>query len=167
MRRSPDERGAGYDRIARRLVEESHAGRVAGYLTEGDPMLFGSGSYVAETIQALDPAVPVEIIPGVSAISAAAARLGWPLARKGDVLTLCPAMYHADEIGEILDRGGPVCWLKAADVLPKLVDELRARDRLKSAALVERVGCPDERVFRDLAAAVEEHLSYFSIVLVR
>ena len=37
-------------------------------------MLFGSGSYVVEEIRRLAPEVAVEIVPGVSAIAAAAAR---------------------------------------------------------------------------------------------
>jgi precorrin-2/cobalt-factor-2 C20-methyltransferase len=130
-------------------------------------MLFGSGSSVAERLRVQAPDVPVEIVPGISSISAAAAKLGWPLARKDEVLTICPATYHPDQIGAILDRGGPVCWLKAADVLPRLVEELRLRGRLDRAALVERLGRPDERIFRDLTAALGENLSYFALVLVR
>lgn len=167
MRRGPDDGSVGYDRVAEALVDASRAGIAAGYLTEGDPMLYGSGSYVAERIRSTAPEVPLEIIPGVNALSAAAARLGWPLAQKHELVTICPATYHADEVGEILDRGGTVCWLKAADVLPRLVEELRQRGRLDRAAVVERVGRPDERIFRDITEALAEDLSYFSLVLVR
>lgn len=167
MRRGPDDGTVGYDRVARLLAEESRQGRTAAFLTEGDPMLFGSGSYVAERLKRLAPDVPVEIIPGVSASSTIAARLGWPLAQKDEILTICPGTYHADEIGAILDRGGPVCWFKAAAVLPRLVEELRRRGRLEHAALVERVGHPDERIFVDLNEALDQDLSYFSLVLVR
>ncbi len=167
MRRGPDDGTVGYDRVARLLAEESRQGRTAAFLTEGDPMLFGSGSYVAERLKRLAPDVPVEIIPGVSASSTVAARLGWPLAQKDEILTICPGTYHVDEIGAILDRGGPVCWFKAAAVLPRLVEELRRRGRLAHAALVERVGHPDERIFVDLNEPLDQDLSYFSLVLVR
>ena len=167
MKRGPDDGSVGYDRVASALVEAARNGQAAAFLTEGDPMLFGSGSYVAERLRAVAPDVPVEIIPGVSAISAAAARLGWPLVQKSEILTICPATYHPDDIGAILDRGGSSCWLKAADVLPRLVEELRRRDRLGGSALVERVGRPDERIFLDLTRALRETLSYFSLVLVR
>lgn len=167
MRRGPDDGSVGYDRVALRLADAARAGQRAGFLTEGDPMLFGSGSYVAERLRAIAADVAVDIIPGVSAVGAVAARLGWPLARKEEIVTICPATYHVSEIGAILDRPGTTCWLKAADVLPALVGELRARSRLDRAALVEKVGRPEERVFLDLAAALEEDLSYFSLVLVR
>jgi precorrin-2/cobalt-factor-2 C20-methyltransferase len=167
MKRGPDDGSVGYDRVAASLVEEARSGGTAAFLTEGDPMLYGSGSYVVEHVRELSPEIPIEIVPGVSAISAVAARLGWPLAQKSEILTVCPATYHPDEIGPILDRGGATCWLKAASVLPRLVEELRRRGRLSSAALVERVGRPDERVFLDLEAAIGLELSYFSLVMVR
>ena len=167
MRRGPDDGSVGYERVAEALAVEARAGREVVFLTEGDPMLFGTGSYVVEQLRARHPDVPVEVVPGVSALGAAAAQLGWPLARKDEVLTICPGTYHEAEIGAILDRGGPVCWLKVASVLPRLVAELRHRGRLDRAALVERVGLPDERIFLDLTAALGEDLSYFSLVLVR
>jgi precorrin-2/cobalt-factor-2 C20-methyltransferase len=167
MKRGADDGSVGYDRVARKLADAAREGRKAGFLTEGDPMLYGSGSYVAQRLRAIAPDVPVTIIPGVSALSAVAARLGWPLAQKEEMVTICPATYHVEEIGAILDRHGTTCWLKAADILPALVEALRARSRLDRAVLVEKVGRPDERVFHDLTEALREDLSYFSLVLVR
>src|SRR3954447_12550567 len=135
MRRGADDGSVGYDRVVTALVEEARSGRPAAFLTEGDPMLFGTGSYVSERLRAVAPDVPVEVVPGVSAIGAAAARVGWPLAQKEEILTVCPATYHAEEINAILDRGGPVCWLKAADVLPRLVEALGQRSQLDRAIL--------------------------------
>jgi precorrin-2/cobalt-factor-2 C20-methyltransferase len=167
MRRGRDDGSVGYERVAQRLAEAARGGLRAGFLTEGDPMLFGSGSYVAERLAVLAPDVPVSVVPGVSAVSAVAARLGWPLAQKQEMVTICPATYHVSEIGAILDRRGTTCWLKAAGVLTALVEELRARSMLGRAALVEKVGRPDERVFLDLTEALEVDLSYFSLILVR
>jgi precorrin-2/cobalt-factor-2 C20-methyltransferase len=167
MKRGPDDGSIGYGRVAEALAFEARGGQRAVFLTEGDPMLFGTGAAVAEQLRVVAPEVAVEIVPGVSSLNAAAARLGWSLARKEEILTVCPATYHAEEIGAILDRGGPVCWLKAVDVLPRLVEELRRRGRLERAALIERVGRSDERVFLDLTDALGEDLSYFSLVLVR
>ncbi len=143
------------------------AGTPSVFLTEGDPMLFGTGSYLIDRIMSIRSDLAVEVVPGVSSLSAAAARLGWPLAQKDEVLTVCPATYHADEIGPILDRGGPVCWLKAASVLPRLVEELESAAGSIARPWSSALGRPDERVFRDLEAALAEDLSYFSLVLVR
>src|SRR4051794_8389552 len=55
MRRGPDDGTVGYERVALLLAEEARLGRTAAFLTEGDPMLFGSGSYVAERLRAVAP----------------------------------------------------------------------------------------------------------------
>jgi precorrin-2/cobalt-factor-2 C20-methyltransferase len=167
MKRGVDDGSVGYAEVAKRLTDAARSGARAGYLTEGDPMLFGSGAHVAEAVRAAASDVALEVIPGVSAVCAAASRLGWPLALKDEILTVCPATYHAQDLGSILDRPGTSCWLKPSGVLPLLVSELRSRGRLHSAALVERVGTPDERVFTDLEKALDEDISYFSLVLVR
>jgi precorrin-2/cobalt-factor-2 C20-methyltransferase len=167
MRRGPDDGTVGYEKVASALIEEARAGRTAAFLTEGDPMLFGTGSYVVEMLKSMAPELPLEVVPGVSALGAAAARLGWPLAQKGEILTVCPATYHESSIGEILGRGGASCWLKARGVLPRLVEELTARGMIEKAALIERVGWPDERIVRDLREALGREVSYFAIVLVR
>jgi precorrin-2 C(20)-methyltransferase len=167
MKRGTDDGAAGYERIAQRLLAEACTGRRAAFLAEGDPMLFSTAARVLERLRQIAPEVEIEVVPGVSAMSAAAARLGWPLAQKAEILTVCPATYLEDEIGALLDHGGPTCWLKAASVLPRLVEELERRGRIAQAALVEKVGRPDERIFTDLNAALGQDLSYFSLVLVR
>jgi precorrin-2/cobalt-factor-2 C20-methyltransferase len=166
MRRGPDDGSVGYERVALALADQAKAGRRAAFLTEGDPMLFGTGSYVVEHLARLAPELSVEVVPGISALGAAAAKLCWPIAQKEEILTVCPATYHGAELGTILARG-PVCFLKAADMLPALVQELERLGRLDRAALVERVGRADERIVRDLRAAIGTDLSYFSLVLVR
>lgn len=167
MRRGPDDGTVGYGRAADALIEAAEAGRTACYLTEGDAMLFGTASSVLEALRGRAPDLAVEVVPAVSALSAAAARLGWPLGRKDEILTICPATYHAEEVRAILDRPGPVCFLKVNDVLPRLVKELQRTGRLGQAALVERSGWPDERIVHDLTTILGEKLSYFSLVLVR
>src|SRR3954454_22792668 len=62
MRRGPDDGSVGYDRVASALIEEVQAGRKAVFLTEGDPMFYGTGSYVAERLRALAPGLPFEVI---------------------------------------------------------------------------------------------------------
>lgn len=63
------------------LVERAQAGEHVVRLKSGDPFIFGRGG---EELAALrDAALDVEIIPGVTAACAAAARLGVPLTESG------------------------------------------------------------------------------------
>jgi len=63
--------------IDRILVREATAGKVVARLKGGDPMIFGRA---AEEMAALQQAgIPVEVVPGVTAAHACAARIGLPV----------------------------------------------------------------------------------------
>ncbi|MBX9588273.1 MAG: siroheme synthase CysG [Hyphomonadaceae bacterium] len=63
--------------ISRILVREASAGKVVARLKGGDPLIFGRA---AEEMAALQAArIPVEVIPGVTAALACAARVGLPV----------------------------------------------------------------------------------------
>jgi len=74
-----DPRGASTPQaeIDRILVREAKAGKVVARLKGGDPFIFGRA---AEEMAALQQAgIPVEVVPGVTAAHACAARIGLPL----------------------------------------------------------------------------------------
>jgi len=63
--------------INRILVREASAGKVVARLKGGDPLVFGRA---AEEMAALQQAgIPVEVVPGVTAAHACAARVGLPM----------------------------------------------------------------------------------------
>jgi uroporphyrin-III C-methyltransferase/precorrin-2 dehydrogenase/sirohydrochlorin ferrochelatase len=63
--------------INRILVREASAGKVVARLKGGDPLIFGRA---AEEMAALQAAgIPVEVVPGVTAAHACAARVGLPM----------------------------------------------------------------------------------------
>jgi uroporphyrin-III C-methyltransferase / precorrin-2 dehydrogenase / sirohydrochlorin ferrochelatase len=65
------------DKINRLLVAEAAAGHVVARLKGGDPLIFGRA---AEELAALEGAhIAVEIVPGITAAHACAARIGLPL----------------------------------------------------------------------------------------
>jgi precorrin-2/cobalt-factor-2 C20-methyltransferase len=57
-------------------------------LCEGDPFLYGSFMYLHER---LHERYSIEVVPGVSSLTAAAAALGRPLAARNDILAVIPA----------------------------------------------------------------------------
>jgi len=135
------------------LVDRARArGRVV-RLKGGDPGVFAR---LAEEIDAVRAAgVRFEIVPGVSAALAAAARLGIALTERGRAATLTLAT-GADRHGtlpaldwEMLARSeGTLAFYMAVATLPAITASLTAlgRDAREPAVVVERVGCPGERV---------------------
>jgi precorrin-2/cobalt-factor-2 C20-methyltransferase len=60
-------------------------GKDVAFITEGDPMLYSTFSYVLDSIKSGYPEVTVEIIPGVSSVMAAAASAGVPLVPRPEI----------------------------------------------------------------------------------
>ena len=69
------------DRIDAAIVAEARKGRRVVRLKSGDPSIFGRAA--EELAAARAAGIPVEIVPGVTAASAAAASLGRPLTERG------------------------------------------------------------------------------------
>jgi uroporphyrin-III C-methyltransferase/precorrin-2 dehydrogenase/sirohydrochlorin ferrochelatase len=63
--------------INRLIVREAQAGKAVARLKGGDPFIFGRAAEEMTACQAAD--IPVEIVPGVTAAHACAARVGLPL----------------------------------------------------------------------------------------
>ena len=82
------------------VVDRLKQGQDVAFLTEGDPMLFSTFSYVLAGVRELCPEAPVEIIPGVSSVMAAAASSEVPLASHGQRLAILPAAYGLDALPE-------------------------------------------------------------------
>ncbi|MBY6006693.1 siroheme synthase CysG [Salipiger bermudensis] len=73
------------DKIDRMIVAEASQGKRVVRLKSGDPSIFGRAS---EEIAAAEAAgIDVEIVPGITAASAAAAALGQPLTERGETDT--------------------------------------------------------------------------------
>jgi uroporphyrinogen III methyltransferase/synthase len=67
--------------ILQRLVEAAKEGKVVVRLKGGDPLIFGRGAEEAEELK--KAGIPYEIVPGVTAVSAAAAAAEIPVTHRG------------------------------------------------------------------------------------
>lgn len=159
-------------RVHRRAAAEgvlAHlaAGRTVAFLTEGDPTIHSTFLYV---LAEMPEGAAVEIVPGVSAITAAAAQAGAPLVNGDQRLAVLPAAFEEDDadLRTILRTFDTVVFLKAhrqLDRLLPLLDELGLADR---AIWVERATHPAGRVVRDVRSLPGAgDLHYLSLLIVR
>lgn len=84
-----------YAEAAARLAVHLDAGRTVAVLAEGDPLFYGSYMHMHKR---LADRYPTEVIPGVTSVSAAAARLGTPLVEGEEVLTILPGTLPQEEL---------------------------------------------------------------------
>ena len=148
------------------IAADCRRGLEVAFVTEGDPSLFSTAAYVWQLLAELFPDVAITIVPGISSISAAAARALWPLAQKDETLRIIPAAHHAARLASWAGADSQVCLLKVAGVLPQLRDLVAAQGPGCQAVYVENLGTEREWITHDLAQAVGRD-QYFSLVLLR
>jgi precorrin-3B C17-methyltransferase len=86
----------------RAAIEQAVAGAVVSLVSSGDPGVYGMAGLAIELAADMAPDLGVEIIPGVSAANAAAARLGAPLMLDYAVISLSDLLVPWDDIRERL-----------------------------------------------------------------
>jgi uroporphyrin-III C-methyltransferase len=133
-------------------------------LKGGDPAVFGR---LGDEIEAVRSAgIAFEVIPGVTAASAAAARLGISLTRRGSASTLVFAAgtdqsgHHSAALDwDLLARAeGTLVFYMPVGSLEPITAALTmlGRDPREPAILVERVGTPGERVIASRLGDIAE-----------
>jgi precorrin-2 C(20)-methyltransferase len=148
------------------IAADCRQGRDVAFVTEGDPTLYSTAAYVWRLLAELHPEIALEIVPGVTSLTAAAARVRWPLAQKDETLRIIPAAHHGARLSSLAGADPYVCLLKAAPALPHLIDFVADQGQDCEAVYVENLGTEREWITSDLAQAVGRD-SYFSLVLLR
>jgi precorrin-2/cobalt-factor-2 C20-methyltransferase len=108
---------------------------------------------------------PVEVVPGVSSLTACAAVLAEPLVALNDVLSVVPATLAEDELAARIEAADAVAVVKVGRHFAKLN---RVLDRLGlsgRARYVERATMESQRIL-PLGKVNPEDVPYFSMVLV-
>jgi precorrin-2/cobalt-factor-2 C20-methyltransferase len=146
------ERAAAWDAAGREVLDafEGGASTVA-FVTLGDPNVYSTFGYLAQTISAADgadgpSAVQVVTVPGITAMQDLAARAGVRLAEGREPLTLVPATAGLGEVRAALDGSGTVVVYKGGRWLAEVAEAVEASGRARDAVLGTDLGLPGERV---------------------
>ena len=154
---------AAYDAAAEHIAAALAADRPVVFLCEGDPLLFGSFNYLHERLAGR---FPVRVVPGISALGAAAAALGRPLARQAESLALLSGRHSDARIAAALEQHDGVVLYKAGAERERLSRLIKQSGRIGDAAYVEQLGRPDERLVADLNQLEPGPGPYFSLFLI-
>ena len=122
---------------------ELRRGKSAAWVTEGDPLFYSTFVHLHEEMSRY-PEIRVEIIPGVTSASAAAARVGLPVARLDEQVAVVPAAYGLEHLAALLDEFATVFLLKVHVVFDELLTVLASVRGSVRAVYLEQVGTPAE-----------------------
>ena len=143
-----------WDRAGAQIAEVVRSGTAA-FATIGDPNLYSTFSYVAQTVRALVEDIVVETIPGITAMQDLAARSGTVLAEGTERLALVPYTAGDDALRDALRSFDTVVVYKGGRQLPSVLDAVG-----ESAVYGEELGRPGQTLTPPEGAA-----PYFSTVI--
>ena len=151
-----------YDWAVGELGAHLQAGRDVAVLCEGDPFFYGSFMYL---FARMAERYPVEVVPGVSSLTACAAVLGAPLASRNDVLTVVPAPLPEDALKARLTGVEAAAIIKVGRHFEKVKGVLAELGLTEQARYIERATMDSQRIL-PLDAVEPASVPYFSMILV-
>lgn len=141
------ERTAAWDAAAREVLAAFEAGaETVAFVTLGDPNVYSTFGYLAQTVAGLDQSVRVETVPGITAMQDLAARADVRLAEGREPLTLVPATAGLDEVRAALAGAGTVVVYKGGRHAEDLAAAVEASGRAELAVLGTDLGLATERI---------------------
>jgi precorrin-2/cobalt-factor-2 C20-methyltransferase len=150
-----------YDEAARRIAAELAGDRDVAVLCQGDPFFYGSFMYLFDR---LAERFPVDVVPGVSSLTACAAAARWPLAAREDALIVLPAGLGEQQLMCRLAEVQAAAIIKLGRHFAKVRSVLETLGLAGDACYVERASLASERVL-PLDRVDAASVPYFSMIL--
>ena len=151
---------AAYDLGAAEIARALRGGEDVVYLCEGDPFFYGSFMYLFARLKG---EFRIVVVPGVTSLTACAARAGKPLVARNERLTVLPGPLGADELRARIRGAESVAIMKVGRHLGKIRGVIDGLGLSDLAVYVERASLPDEVVCPLVDAP--EVAPYFSMIL--
>ncbi|GAA4908472.1 precorrin-2 C(20)-methyltransferase [Streptomonospora salina] len=154
-----------WDEAARTVLSRFEEGKATvAFATIGDPNVYSTFTYLAQTVCEMAPGTEVETIPGVTAMQDLAARSGRVLAEGSEPLTLLPATGGVERLRSALDSDATVVAYKFGRFAPQVAGAVRDSGRGEDSVYGARLGLPDEEI-APLAGLDGSGLPYLSTLI--
>jgi len=153
---------AAYRRALPALAAELDAGRDVVILCLGDPFLYGSFMYL---FALLAEDYRVEIVPGISSLTACAAVSRMPLAGSNDVLSILPAPMAEAELEACIAVCDAAAIIKLGRHFAKVRGLLDRLGLISRARYVARATLPGEQVLPLSEIDANAEVPYFAMIL--
>jgi len=152
-----------YDEGSRQISEQLEQGLDVVFLCEGDPLFFGSFSYLLERLQ---DQYSCRVVPGISSVNAAASALVQPLTMLTESFVVMSGRHSDQQILQALNEHDSVVIMKAGQARPRILSLLEQSDRTEDAQYLEYIGRDNQRIEKSVNALEVEPGPYFSLFVV-
>lgn len=153
-----------WDAAGRQVAELLRSRGSVAFATIGDPNVYSTFTYLAQTVADLVPEVAVRTVPGITAMQDLAARSGAVLTEGTEPLTLVPVTAGSAVLKEALEGPGTVVAYKFGRLAGEVATALRATGRAAGAVWGAALGLPEESI-RPASELADGPLPYLSTLI--
>ncbi|MER6628718.1 precorrin-2 C(20)-methyltransferase [Streptomyces sp. NPDC000987] len=157
-------REAAWDVAGERVARLLREGGCVAFATIGDPNVYSTFHYLAQTVAELVPGTVVETVPGITAMQDLAARSGAVLTEGTEPLTLVPVTAGSAVLKEALSGPGTVVAYKFGRQAREVAEALRETGRIGDAVWGSALGLETESI-RPAAELDGGELPYLSTLI--
>jgi precorrin-2/cobalt-factor-2 C20-methyltransferase len=152
-----------YDLAAEKIRAAVAEGKNVVFLCEGDPLFFGSFSYLLDRLQ---DEMTCAVVPGISSVHAASSAIKLPLSMLKESVAIINGRHSDNKIRQTLQQHDSVIIMKAGPYRPKILAALAATGRTKEANYLEYIGRDEQVIINDVSELGDDKGPYFSLFVV-
>ncbi|NRA21471.1 MAG: precorrin-2 C(20)-methyltransferase [Oceanospirillaceae bacterium] len=152
-----------YDQGAASIEAALNSGLDVVFLCEGDPLFFGSFSYL---LQRLSAQHNIQVVPGVSSVHAAAAALQIPLTIQSESFAVISGRHSDAQIKAALLSHDSLVIMKAGLARPRILALLAETGRTTEANYLEYISRDNQLINRDVEQLENCKGPYFSLFVI-
>jgi precorrin-2/cobalt-factor-2 C20-methyltransferase len=152
-----------YDDAARDIQAALDAGQRVVFLCEGDPLFFGSFTYLLIRLEGSNECA---VVPGISSMNAASSALCLPLTVLSESFAVISGRHSEDQLINVLNTHDSVVIMKAGRARPRILSALTQTGRIEDARYLEYIGRDNEMIETDVNLLLPQAGPYFSIFVV-
>jgi precorrin-2/cobalt-factor-2 C20-methyltransferase len=154
------------------VATRAKRGETVAFITIGDPLFYSTFVYLCQSVKAKFPEVKLEVIPGVTSLTACAASCKLPLAEQDEAVAIIPYAFDAQRVGQIAKYADNLVFMKGAQQLKELVPILEKSGFTEDStvAIVQRCTMPEENVMIGRLGDVKNwniNGEYFSMTIIK
>ncbi len=153
-----------WDRASKVVEDALKESGEGAFITIGDPLFYSTFSYLM--MRVVRQGIEVEIIPGVTSISACSASSRIPLVAGNEKLAVIPAAYGLKNLEHIAEEFDTVVLMKVSRSYTKIVNKIKELGLEDRAIFVSRCGSSAFRAEK-LDDMLEEDIDYLSMIIIR
>ena len=152
-----------WQKAAEQIIQKLDAGMDLCFVTLGDPTLYSTYMYVHKLIA--QRGYRTEIIPGITAMSAIAAKVGISLAENDETLAVVPSGTELD-LEAIIRHHDNIVLMKVSKNYQTITKILRDSGLEAQTITASRCGLPGEQIQIGLATETEKP-DYFTTLIIK